>query len=213
MKMLHNLLGQSFNFLTVIARSPRERAGDSGWLCRCVCGKEIKVQSPRLRSGRIKSCGCKRTELISASNSIHGHWVGGKPSGEWVSWRSAIDRCHNPLSTSFARYGGAGVTVCDEWRGSFSAFLSELGPRPDGSSLDRIDGTKGYEPGNCRWSTPKEQSGNLKNNRFVIVSGERMTIRAAADRFALPYSSFRNRLYRSGQYISPTGNLFTLIET
>lgn len=211
MTITHNLLGKTFSFLTVIARAQRVRPGDSGWFCRCVCGNEIKVQSARLRAGRIKSCGCKRGELVSAGNATHGHWVGGKPSSEWLSWRAAIDRCHSPSNKTYPRYGALGVAVCDEWRHNFAAFFAELGPKPAGSTLDRIDGTRGYEPGNCRWSTPKEQSNNLKNNRFVIVAGERLTIRDAADRFLLPYSSFRNRLYRSGQYVSPAGDLFTLL--
>lgn len=208
---LIDLSGRTFSFLTVIARLPRARAGDSGWLCRCVCGKELKVQSSRLRAGRIKSCGCKRGALVAAGNLVHGHWAGGRPTPEWISWRSAINRCHNERSDSYERYGALGVTVCEEWRNDFAAFFKELGPRPKGSTLDRIDGKRGYEPGNCRWSTPKQQSNNLKNTRYVLVAGERVTIRDAADRHELPYQQLRNRLYRHGSYVSDSGELFTLV--
>lgn len=211
MGLLFDLSGKTFHYLTVLKRLPRSRPGDSSWLCRCICGNELRVQSSRLRADRIKSCGCKRRELVAAGNLTHGHWVGNKPSPEVMSWRSAINRCHNPAHRSYSRYGERGIAVCDEWRNDFAAFLKHMGPRPVGSTLDRIDTGRGYEPGNCRWSTPKEQSNNMRNNRFVVVRGERLTIRVASDRYGLDYRKFRNALYRHGQFNSESGDLFTLL--
>lgn len=82
------------------------------------------------------------------------------------SLRSAIDRCHNPNSKDFARYGGRGITVCDRWRDDPSLFFSDIGERPEGATLDRIDGSRGYEPGNCRWATWTEQARNRSNNKL-----------------------------------------------
>lgn len=212
MATIYDLSGKTFNFLTALTRIPRTRPGDCRWLCRCVCGKEVEVQSDRLRRGRIKSCGCKRYELISAGNARHGHFVSGKSSGEWRSYNAAVQRCHNPSHRSYGRYGAVGIAVCEEWRNDFLAFVRDVGPRPAGSTLDRIDGSKGYEPGNCRWSTPKEQANNMRNNRHVLATGQRMTIRAAADTFHLPYEKFRRALYRHGSYVSEGGHVFTLLQ-
>ena len=78
-------------------------------------------------------------------------------------WAVMIQRCHNPKNTVFAYYGGSGITVCQKWRDSFEAFLSDVGPRPsDKHSIDRIDNSKGYEPGNCKWSTREEQAANKR---------------------------------------------------
>jgi hypothetical protein len=211
MGVLIDLSGQRFGFLTVVAMVPRTPGRNTVWICRCDCGNEARVQVSDLRSAGKRSCGCKRGELIAAKVSRHGHWAGGKASGEWTSWRAAITRCHNPKSKSFARYGGSGVVVCAEWRESFDAFYRELGPRPAGATLDRIDGARGYEPGNCEWSTPKQQSNHLKNNRFVLVAGQRMTIRDASDKFGLPYAKFRRDLYRRGEVLLPSGNLVTML--
>ncbi len=90
----------------------------------------------------------------------HGHWVGGKPSPTYVSWQAMLARCTYPRSRSFARYGGAGIGVCDSWRSSFDAFLADMGPRPAGRTLDRANNAEGYGPDNCRWATTAEQAAN-----------------------------------------------------
>ena len=88
-------------------------------------------------------------------------------SSTYSSWRSMKDRCLNPSAKDYPKYGGSGITLSPEWASSFEAFLRDVGLRPEGTSLDRIDGQKGYEPGNVRWATPTEQNRNKRN--FVVV--------------------------------------------
>lgn len=161
-----NMTGLLFGRLTVQTRagSIRER---SAWLCRCICGSERIVTGLDLRRGTVKSCGCLRSETISGINiarSKHGHTRGRKPSPEWISWNAMKNRCYLSSMPNYVRYGGRGIKVCDEWLGEdgFANFLKTLGPRPVGTSLDRINTNGDYEPGNCRWATPREQSLNRR---------------------------------------------------
>ncbi len=87
------------------------------------------------------------------------------------SWDGMIQRCTNPKSTSYQKYGGRGIAVCERWRESFVAFLADMGERPDGKSLDRIDNMRGYSPENCRWATPSEQ---MQNRRLTKLNAERV---------------------------------------
>lgn len=92
------------------------------------------------------------------SNPRGGHPLMNSPT--YVSWKSMISRCYRPLDASYVRYGAVGVSVCDRWRDSFAMFVEDMGVRPDGHTLDRIDNAKGYEPSNCRWATREAQSAN-----------------------------------------------------
>ncbi len=90
----------------------------------------------------------------------HGHVRSGHRSPEYSSWQSAIARCYNPAAPNYQYYGYRGIGMCDRWRRDFAAFLEDMGPRPDGTTLDRIDPHGNYEPGNCRWATPTTQIRN-----------------------------------------------------
>lgn len=95
---------------------------------------------------------------------------------EYRVWDAMKGRCTNPRHKSFGNYGGRGITVCQRWLDSFDAFLEDVGYRPaKGFSLDRIDNEKGYEPGNCRWATAREQMNNVRYNRLVTINGQTKT--------------------------------------
>jgi hypothetical protein len=126
----------------------------------------------------------------------HGHVRGRKRSATHYAWTNMISRCINKNRPDYHRYGGRGITVCDAWRNSFSAFLADMGPRPDGTSLDRIDNNCGYEPGNCRWATKHEQMQNTSATRRISFRGETMGINAWASRLGINKQSLSDRLRR-----------------
>ena len=87
-----------------------------------------------------------------------------------ATWYSMKQRCYNPNSAAYKNYGGRGIKVCDKWLKSFEAFYDDMGTRPEGMSIDRINNDGNYEPSNCKWSTPKEQSSNRRNCKEVAYS-------------------------------------------
>jgi hypothetical protein len=106
-----------------------------------------------------------------------------------------IARCTNPNHRSYREYGGAGITVCEQWR-TFANFLSDMGEKPDGRSLDRIDNDGNYSPDNCRWATVHEQARNKSNNTFLTHNGMTMTIAGWAETLGIPQSTISWRLNR-----------------
>lgn len=124
----------------------------------------------------------------------HGHVIGRKRSSTHYSWTNMVARCTNPNRQDFKHYGGRGITVCERWRNSFADFLADMGEKPAGTSLDRIDNERGYEPGNCRWATRTEQMQNTRTNRQITFGGETLTLGAWARRIGINHESLRARL-------------------
>lgn len=160
-----DIAGQRFGRLRVIEFS-HTKGGRSYWRVRCDCGTEKTIMAVDLRSKHTLSCGCLARELSSRRVTTHGQSgnprTGLKKSSEYISWQSMIQRCYDQKVPYYKNYGGRGIAVCDRWRSSFEAFLADMGPRPAGKTLDRIDNDGNYEPGNCRWATAKEQRLNQR---------------------------------------------------
>lgn len=104
-------------------------------------------------------------------------------------------RCYDPKCARFEYYGGRGVIVCDQWRGSFDRFFLDVGPAPSRShTLDRIEPTKGYEPGNCRWATHREQVLNSSRPRWIVANGEKLHVADWARRLGVDASAIFHRI-------------------
>lgn len=127
----------------------------------------------------------------------HGHSRDGGASSTYNSWVAMIQRCYDEDSTSYDRYGARGITVCHRWRGEegFENFLADMGERPNGQSLDRIDNEGHYSPNNCKWSTVKEQNRNRRSTRLVEYRGRTISLVEAIELSGLPEARVKRRLY------------------
>lgn len=171
-----NYEGVTYGMLTVLSYSSKTRK----CICKCACGSVTEKWTSNVVSGKTLSCGCDRLNKIRSSCITHGL----THSTEYKSWTGIIDRCCNPKQRKYAMWGGRGITVCDEWRGSFEAFLRDMGPKPSPShSIDRYPDNDGpYCAGNCRWATKKEQARNTRRNRYLTIGGETLTFSEWAER-------------------------------
>lgn len=191
--MIIDLIGQRFGRLVVVSSAPRRPGHRAAWwLCRCDCGSEMEARADGLRTGNTRSCGCLKRDTAAATGRENAtHRATRTP--EYRAWAGMLTRCENDGRKDFPDYGGRGISVCERWR-TFEKFLADMGHRPPGTSIDRIDNAKGYEPGNCRWATSMEQARNRRSSRVLIIGGESATVAEWAQRSGLAYDTLWARV-------------------
>lgn len=170
------------------ARKPRA-------ICECACGAVIDRQLSNIQSRLTKSCGCLRREVLSKIKSTHGANRPGQQWPEYGIWCAMRNRCYNKNQKSYPDYGGRGIIVCDAWRNSFSAFIKDMGRRPNRKfTIERRDNAGNYEPANCYWATRLAQAQNKRNSVKLEFMGTALSISAWARRTGIERTAISQRL-------------------
>jgi hypothetical protein len=165
--------GDRYNRLTAIEPRPKRLTNGGMWLFRCDCGNEIVTRGASVKNGHTRSCGCLHTEIVRSFSVKHGGVSNGKPTRLYKTWMGMIERCRRPTNEFFHRYGGRGISVCDEWRDfkTFQHWAMANGYK-NNLYIDRIDNDGNYEPNNCRWATMVENAGHTSKTHNITIDGE-----------------------------------------
>lgn len=193
----HDLTGQRFGRLVVIGVDDKNTR-KTYFYCQCDCGNFKSVRSDSLLSGAIRSCGCLHKETASKNvQQNHKHKM--SHTRIYEIWQGMKSRCYNPHDARYDRYGGRGLTVCDEWREDFNAFHQwaiENG-YADNLTIDRIDNDQGYYPENCRWADAETQSRNRSSNIKITIGNATKTLTEWCEIFELDYGTIYARYRRN----------------
>lgn len=197
MRIGKSLTGKRFGRLLVLQESV-PWIGKHGrrrqYVCLCDCGKKCSVPAHRLKGGQTKSCGCLAVDRTRESHTKHGYSPKSGPSSEYSTWQSMKNRCYNPSNQAYGYYGGRGITVCERWRKSFLNFLMDMGNKPRGSTLERVNNNGDYSKCNCRWVDRKAQANNRRSNRAITFSGITKTLSQWASHVGIRKGTIRQRI-------------------
>ncbi len=182
-------IGKTFGRLFVVDFAG-VKYGHSQWLCKCDCGNEVVVDNSNL--GRnSNSCGCLAKQITKERSITHGK----RGTRIYAIWQGMKQRCTNKKMQAYKYYGGRGIKVCERWL-KFENFYEDMGERPEGKSLDRIDNDGDYCKENCRWATIKEQMNNTRYNTKITFKGKTMNVNEWEKKLNMSSGAIRGRLKR-----------------
>jgi hypothetical protein len=186
------LFGKRFGKLTAIEIVGKTKNGSYLWRCKCECGNEAVASSANLMNGHTKSCGCLRADRCREIFSTHGL----EHTRIYGIWSDMKNRCQNKRNIEYHRYGGRGISICDEWKDDVIAFFdwAMANGYREGLTLDRRDNEGNYDPSNCRWVDRKTQQNNRRNSIYITVNGVTLPCAEWARRTGIPKNTIRNRL-------------------
>ncbi len=177
------MIGNKYGRLTVLEEAGRI-SGHLAYACKCDCGNQTTVTGPNLRNENTKSCGCLRSEETNKRLTKHNR----SHSVEYSTWSQMKRRCFSTDDIGYHRYGGRGITVCERWM-SFENFYADMGSKPFGMTLERIDVNKDYEPSNCTWATREDQAKNKRMTIKLTYDGMTMCLKDWSKKIGKPYTT------------------------
>lgn len=175
--------GDQFGALTAVGASDPVK-GHSTWMFRCTCGTVRRLRVSAVKSGNNTSCGCRAGRPVK-------HGAG--TDTLYQTWYQMMQRCYNAKNKSYQDYGERGITVCQEWHNP-SVFISDMGPRPEGTTLERKDNLLGYSATNCKWATAKEQQLNTRRTKLHTLNGVTDSESGWAKRLGMQQGTLSKRL-------------------
>lgn len=182
-----DISGKRFGHLVAIKPIGQDHGGNWWWQCQCDCGAIHDGKFTSLNRGKTKSCGCSKKKTLSAIK--HGM----SKSATYSTWMRMKVRCTNSSAPNYGNYGGRGISVCDRWM-DFKNFLADMGERPPGTTLDRIDNDGNYTPENCRWADDVTQHRNTRANVNLTYKGKTQCLAAWADELGIRRNTLQKRI-------------------
>jgi hypothetical protein len=186
-----DISGENFGRLTAHNVVGRNRHNQLLWHCTCECGREKEVLGFLLRRGDVQSCGCLHKDAVRAFCVTHD--MSGTPI--YAVWRSMMQRCYDKNSHAYQRYGGRGINVCERWQ-NFLGFYSDMGDRPEGMSLERVDNNGDYCLENVIWASAKTQARNRRSTVFLEFKSQRKSMAEWAEEFDMKIQTLWARVNR-----------------
>lgn len=189
MPIAKDITGERCGKIVAVRLFEKHRSGHR-WLWQCDCG-ETKVLHPH-SARKTGHCGCLTREHFSVRSTKHG----AAGTREYKAWAGMKDRCLNTNNPHYTDYGGRGIEVCKQWIESYQSFLDDMGQRPVGMTLERIDNALGYCKENCRWATRKEQQRNRRANVTCEIGGLTKCLKEWCEVYGIGYTTVRGRMGR-----------------